>query len=52
MIFHLAAVVSGQAEADFDLGMRINLDASRALLETCRAVGHVPSSTVSGRSPP
>ena len=41
-IFHLAAIVSGQAEADFDLGMRINLDASRALLETCRAVGHTP----------
>ena len=41
-IFHLAAVVSGQAEADFDLGMRINLDASRALLETCRALGHKP----------
>src|SRR6185312_13061016 len=30
-IFHLAAIVSGQAEADFDLGMRINLDASRLL---------------------
>jgi nucleoside-diphosphate-sugar epimerase len=41
-IFHLAAIVSGQAEADFDLGMRINLDASRALLETCRARGHKP----------
>ncbi|KRC73252.1 NAD-dependent epimerase [Achromobacter sp. Root83] len=41
-IFHLAAIVSGQAEADFDLGMRINLDASRALLETCRARGHTP----------
>ncbi|AZG14587.1 MULTISPECIES: D-erythronate dehydrogenase [Cupriavidus] len=41
-IFHLAAVVSGQAEADFDLGMRVNLDASRALLETCRQLGHVP----------
>ncbi|WP_312437391.1 D-erythronate dehydrogenase [Achromobacter sp.] len=41
-IFHLAAIVSGQAEADFDLGMRINLDASRALLETCRALGHKP----------
>ena len=40
--FHLAAIVSGQAEADFDLGMRINLDASRALLETCRALGHRP----------
>ena len=42
VVFHLAAIVSGQAEADFDLGMRINLDASRALLETCRAVGHMP----------
>ena len=41
-VFHLAAVVSGQAEADFDLGMRINLDASRLLLETCRAAGHKP----------
>lgn len=41
-IFHLAAIVSGQAEADFDLGMRINLDASRLLLDTCRAVGHRP----------
>jgi len=41
-IFHLAAVVSGQAEADFDLGMRVNLDASRRLLETCRQLGHVP----------
>ena len=27
-VFHLAAVVSGQAERDFDLGMRVNLDAS------------------------
>ncbi|KAI3600792.1 D-erythronate dehydrogenase (NAD+) [Cupriavidus necator H850] len=41
-VFHLAAVVSGQAEADFDLGMRVNLDASRALLETCRELGHQP----------
>jgi D-erythronate 2-dehydrogenase len=41
-IFHLAAVVSGQAEAEFELGMRINLDASRALLEVCRALGHRP----------
>jgi len=41
-IFHLAAIVSGQAEADFDLGMRINLDASRLLLERCRIVGHRP----------
>jgi nucleoside-diphosphate-sugar epimerase len=41
-VFHLAAVVSGQAEADFELGMRINLDASRLLLDTCRALGHAP----------
>ena len=41
-IFHLAAVVSGQAEADFDLGMRVNLDGIRALLEVCRAAGHQP----------
>jgi nucleoside-diphosphate-sugar epimerase len=36
-VFHLAAIVSGMAEADFDLGMRINVDASRSLLEVCRA---------------
>ncbi len=36
-VFHLAAVVSGQAEADFDLGMRINLDGTRRLLDACRA---------------
>ncbi|MGF6775306.1 D-erythronate dehydrogenase [Paraburkholderia sp. GAS334] len=41
-IFHLAAIVSGQAEADFDLGMRINLDASRLLLDVCRVRGHRP----------
>lgn len=35
-VFHLAAVVSGQAEADFDIGMRVNLDATRLLLERCR----------------
>jgi nucleoside-diphosphate-sugar epimerase len=37
-VFHLAGVVSGAAEADFDLGMRTNLDATRALLEYAR--GH------------
>jgi nucleoside-diphosphate-sugar epimerase len=41
-IFHLAAIVSGMAEADFDLGMRVNLDATRQLLEVCRARGHRP----------
>lgn len=42
VVFHLAAVVSGQAEAEFDLGMRINLDGSRLLLDACRAAGNVP----------
>jgi nucleoside-diphosphate-sugar epimerase len=37
VIVHLAAVVSGQAEADFDLGYRVNLDGTRALLEAIRA---------------
>ncbi len=41
-IFHLAAIVSGMAEADFDLGMRINVDATRSLLELCRAAGNRP----------
>ena len=41
VVFHLAAIVSGQAEADFDLGMRINL-MPRARFETCRALGHRP----------
>lgn len=36
-VFHLAAVVSGAAEADFDLGMRVNLDGTRRLLELIRA---------------
>jgi nucleoside-diphosphate-sugar epimerase len=35
-IFHLAAVVSGQAEADFALGMQVNFDATRLLLELAR----------------
>jgi D-erythronate 2-dehydrogenase len=35
-VFHLAAVVSGGAEADFDLGYRVNLDGTRSLLEACR----------------
>ena len=35
-IFHLAAVVSGAAEADFDLGMRVNLGGVRAVLEQAR----------------
>ncbi len=41
-IFHLAAVVSGQAEAEFDTGMRVNLDATRTLLEHCRTLPQPP----------
>lgn len=41
-VFHLAAAVSGECEADFDLGMRSNLDATRQLLEGCRHAGHAP----------
>ena len=36
-VFHLASVVSAGAEADFDLGMRVNVDGMRNLLEICRA---------------
>ncbi|MGO4572369.1 D-erythronate dehydrogenase [Microvirga sp. 2TAF3] len=39
VIFHLAAIVSGEAEADFDKGNRINLDGTRQLFEAIRAVG-------------
>jgi nucleoside-diphosphate-sugar epimerase len=41
-VFHLAAVVSGGAEADFDLGYRVNLDGTRALLEGCRKLAAPP----------
>ncbi|HCU97281.1 MAG TPA: NAD-dependent epimerase [Actinobacteria bacterium] len=42
LIFHLAAAVSGECEADFDLGMRANLRATQALLASCRALGTNP----------
>ncbi len=42
LIFHLAAVVSGEAEADFDKGYRVNLDGMRHLLEAVRAKGNRP----------
>ena len=41
-VFHLAAIVSGGAEADFDLGYRVNLDGTRALLEACRKLAKPP----------
>jgi D-erythronate 2-dehydrogenase len=39
LIVHLAAIVSGEAEADFDKGYRINLDGTRMLFEAIRAIG-------------
>ena len=39
LIFHLAAIVSGEAEADFDKGYRINLGGTHALFEAIRKVG-------------
>jgi len=40
VVFHLAGVVSGEAETDFEKGYRVNLDGSRALLEAIRAAGN------------
>ena len=42
IIFHLAAAVSGECEADFDLGMRSNFAATLALLEACRSLQTKP----------
>ena len=42
MIFHLAGIVSGEAELDFDKGYHVNLDGTRALLEAVRAAGYKP----------
>jgi nucleoside-diphosphate-sugar epimerase len=44
IIFHLAAIVSGEAEADFAKGLRINLDGTRHLLDAIRSemAGHPP----------
>ena len=41
-VFHLAAVVSGEAETNFDLGWRVNVDATRLLLERCRSLPAPP----------
>jgi nucleoside-diphosphate-sugar epimerase len=41
-VFHLAAVVSSGAEADFELGYRVNLDGTRNLLEACRKLKSPP----------
>lgn len=57
-IFHLAAVVSGQAEADLDLGLAVNLDGTRHVLDACRKLTAPPrfifasSAAVYGGTPP
>jgi nucleoside-diphosphate-sugar epimerase len=42
IIYHLAAVVSGEAEADFDKGYRVNLKGTQQLFEAVRQAGHRP----------
>jgi nucleoside-diphosphate-sugar epimerase len=42
LIFHLAAVVSGEAEADFEKGYRVNLDGTRLLFEAIRKAQYKP----------
>ncbi|EEG07098.1 D-erythronate dehydrogenase [Pseudogulbenkiania ferrooxidans] len=41
-VFHLASAVSSECEADFELGLRSNLDSTRALLDALRAAGNAP----------
>ena len=41
-VFHLASLVSGGAEQNFELGTKVNLDATRDLLEACRLARHRP----------
>jgi nucleoside-diphosphate-sugar epimerase len=42
-VFHLACAVSAECEADFDLGLRSNVDTTRALLDALRAAGRAPT---------
>jgi len=42
VVYHLAAVLSGQSEAEFDTGMQVNVDATRSLLEACRRLSRPP----------
>ena len=42
VVFHLAGVVSGEAEADFDKGMRVNLDGTRQLFDAIRLAPGAP----------
>ena len=43
VVFHLSAAVSGECEADFDLGMHSNFEATHALLQACRRLGTKPT---------
>ena len=56
VIFHLAAVLSGEAEADFDKGYRVNVDATRSLFEAIRTASYGPrvvfSSSIAAFGPP
>ena len=45
-IFHLAAVVSAQAEADYELGRRVNLRGTDAVVDACRRLGGKPPRVV------
>lgn len=42
VVFHLAGIVSGEAEANFDLGYQVNLDGTRALFDAVRLAGYAP----------
>lgn len=56
VVYHLAAVLSGQSEAEFDVGLRVNVDGTRRLLETCRRMARAPrvvfSSTIAALGGP
>jgi nucleoside-diphosphate-sugar epimerase len=42
VVYHLAAVLSGQSEDEFDLGLQVNVDATHRLLEACRGLARPP----------
>jgi nucleoside-diphosphate-sugar epimerase len=42
LVYHMAAVLSGQSEAEFDLGMEVNIGGTRNLLEACRELERPP----------
>jgi D-erythronate 2-dehydrogenase len=42
VVFHLASILSGEGEVNFDGALRVNLDGTRNVLETCRALGTRP----------